>query len=345
MRRSQPRVDERPNGRATAGRPHFQQSGVDPERPLDRGVFVLSLDLELAWGSWQRRKYPRSAFAGGAEIAARIDELACDLDMSFTFAVVGALRGVALEELDGLDPETGIESLRPELGAFEDALPTVGMIREDPHSWLAPELVDRLLTSQAGHEIGSHTYFHAVPATREGFVADVHACRAALGDVELTSLVYPKNIVRHADSLRDAGVLTYRDRTLGAAGSVGGRFGGGAKLLHTAEQTFGRRASLADVWETSPTRMTSSAILTIRSGFRRRIPKAALRRRFLRPLEDAVRSKGIYHLWSHPWNMAIPGSDGFDLLRQVCERAANLRDRGDLEILTMRQLTERVTPP
>jgi hypothetical protein len=58
-------------------------------------------------------------------------------------------------------------------------------------------------------------------------------------------------------------------------------------------------------------------------------------------LDDAVEQGGIYHLWTHPWNLAIPGSDAFELLVEVLQRAATLRDQGDIDVLTMDQACRR----
>lgn len=306
------------------------------------GIFTLSLDLELAWGSWQRTRVPAEAFVGGAHFARKLDALAQELSMAFTFAIVGAVKGLSLTEIEGLETITPVNVVRPELGPFQERLPTVGQIRDAPERWLAPDVVDDLISSPAGHDIGSHTYFHSVPATREGFIADVRACRTSFGTATgVRSLVFPRNAMRHEDALGDADILVYRGKTLGASGHIGGSLSVAARVWHTAEQVFGRRAGLATIERESPALLTSSAILTLRTGLRRRIPMAVLRRRFVRPLQDAARSGGIYHLWSHPWNLALPDSDAFELLGEVCSAAAALRNRGDMEILTMTQLSDR----
>lgn len=309
------------------------------------GTFTLSLDLELAWGSWASGRFPAEAFAGGADYARQLDAIARERQLPFTWAVVGALYDLTVEELAGHDPSAPVTALRPGLGPFDGPLPTVGQILAEPHCWLARDLVEELAASPAGHEIGTHTYFHATPTTPQGLAADTTTCRAGLpggGGFGLRTIVYPRDQVRHARSLPDMGVLQYRGPGepwyLQRAESPTAT----QRIGHTVAQAAGRRAPLASVRPGTATQFTSSAVLTLRHGIRRRIPAAALRRRFVDPLDQAVRSGGIYHLWTHPWNLAIPGSDAFDLLAEVCDRAATLRDRGDLEVLTMDEVCARV---
>ena len=156
----------------------------------------------------------------------------------------------------------------------------------------------------------------------------------------LSTIVYPRDGVDLVGALPGAGVTQYRDRPV-AAYYRPGRSAAVARVRHSLDQALGRPAGLAGVRSGAAKGFSSSGLLTLRYGARRRIPLPALRRRFLTPLDDAVRRGGIYHLWTHPWNLAIPGSDGFGLLAEVLHRAATLRDRGDIEVLTMDQVCRR----
>lgn len=307
------------------------------------GVFVLSLDLELAWGSWRRTDIPAQAFAGGAHYARRLDAIARERRLAFTYAVVGSLAGLTLGMLEAADPDDGVDTLFPGLGPYAQGLPSVRQVRASPECWLAADLVDELRTSPAGHDIGSHSFFHVTPATRAAMANDVTACAdAVMGGQPVASYIFPRDAIAEVAGLGDAGVRIYRGpveawyrRRQGTPHGLADR------IAHTLVQAAGCPTSLAHVRAGSPAEITSSGILTLRTGVRRRIPLAALRRRFLRPLERAAATGGIYHLWTHPWNLALPGSDAFELLAEVLHRAADLRDRGDLEVATMRDLAAR----
>jgi hypothetical protein len=310
-----------------------------PSRP---GVFILSLDLELAWGSWRRAAFPVDAFAGGSAIARRIDALCRELRLPATWAVVGALHDLSIEELGDLPPEASVSELRPHLGPYREPLPTVGRVTSAPHAFLDPQLVRELAASPAHHEIATHTYFHAIPTTAHGMRTDVEACRSALpSGTPVRTVVYPRDAVCHVDALAAAGIDQYRAPGVAAYFRQTGRPRGWGRIAHTLDQALGRRAPLADVATGPVTAVASSGILTLRHGVRRHIPARALRRRYLCPLDDAVRTRRIYHLWTHPWNLALPGSDTFELLGDILVRAAELRERGDIDVLTIAQLADR----
>jgi hypothetical protein len=310
--------------------------------PTERGAFTLSLDVELAWGSWKRGSFSMDTFAGGSRMARRLDGRCRELRLPATWAVVGALFDLAKEELEGVAPETSVAALRPLLGPYVDPLPTVGQVLAAPHAFLDPELVHELSASTADHELGTHTYFHATPTTESGLVADVTACRAATPPRSpVRTIVYPRDAVRHVCALPAAQIDQYR--TPGAAyyfqGS--GKPAGWGRVAHTIDQFLGRPAPLIDVRLGAVVAVPSSGVLTLRYGLRRRIPIRSLRRRYLRPLDHAARTGGVYHLFTHPWNLSLPGSDAFELLGDVLGRAAELRDRGDIEVLTIGGLAAR----
>jgi peptidoglycan/xylan/chitin deacetylase (PgdA/CDA1 family) len=309
--------------------------------PAGPGVFTLSLDLELAWGSWQRGSFAMDTFAGDSRMARRIDRRCRELRLPATWAVVGAWFDLAEQELQDVPPETSVAALRPGLGPYADPLPTVGQVLAAPDAFLDPELVQELSTSTAGHELGTHTYFHANPTTESGLVADVTACRAATPSRSpVRTIVYPRDAVRHVSALPAAQIDQYR--TPGAARyfQKTGRPVGWGRAAHTLDQFLGRPAPLIDVQPGAVVAVPSSGVLTLRYGLRRRIPIRSLRRRYVRPLERAARTGGVYHLWTHPWNLALPGSDAFELLGDVLGRAAELRDRGDIEVLTIGGLAD-----
>jgi hypothetical protein len=308
--------------------------------PTGPGVFTLSLDLELAWGSWSRGSFSMDTFAGGSWMARRVDDRCRELRLPATWAVVGAMFDLANAELAEVDPESSVSVLRPHLGPYVDPLPTVGHVLAAPHAFLDPELVHELSASSAGHELGTHTYFHATPTTATGLVADVIACRAATPS-PVRTLVYPRDAVKHVSALPAAQINQYRAPGAAHYFQKTGKPAGMGRVAHTIDQFLGRPAPLVDVRPGAVVAVPGSGVLTLRYGLRRRIPIRSVRRRFLRPLEHAARTGGVYHLTTHPWNLALPRSDAFDVLGEVLGRAAELRDVGDIEVLTIDGLVAR----
>ncbi len=154
----------------------------------------------------------------------------------------------------------------------------------------------------------------------------------------MSSIVYPRDEVRFPEAVHEAGLTSYRStgeswhfRSTGKPRRLG-------RLAHTLDQLVGRPAPLATVRGHGPVAIGSSGILTLRSGLRRRIPYRVIRSRFIKPLHEAAASRGLYHLWTHPWNLALPDSDALILLEDVCATANLLVERWDLQVLTMAEV-------
>jgi hypothetical protein len=58
-------------------------------------------------------------------------------------------------------------------------------------------------------------------------------------------------------------------------------------------------------------------------------------------LNEAARRRRIFHLWFHPTNLAEQTEAMFGGLRRILCRAAALRQRGHLQVLTMSEIAER----
>jgi len=302
------------------------------------GTFTLSLDFELAWGSWQRDSVAVEVFATGAECALALERLAREYDFAFTWAVVSALHDLTIEQLQSAQPHDSVAVLRPGLGPFRQALPSVGTILRAPDAWLAPHVVDAIRSSPVRHDVGSHSYFHAAPTTAAGLARDLAASRKSLGQARLESLVYPRDQVLFPEVVAGAGLTSYRSAGASWYLRKTGKPHGFGKVAHTLDQVLGRPAGLASVQGGRPAVIGSSAILTLRTGARRRIPYRLVRRRFVQPLYDAAATGGLYHLWTHPWNLALPASDALLLLEDVCAAAKSLVDAGKLRVQTMAEL-------
>lgn len=63
--------------------------------------------------------------------------------------------------------------------------------------------------------------------------------------------------------------------------------------------------------------------------------------RFCRGLEAAMRCKGIFHFCLHPDNLA-ESECGFGLFLEILERLVRARERGDIEVLTMGEVTDHM---
>jgi hypothetical protein len=286
------------------------------------GTFCISIDLELAWGIWDRPS--RAYFERCAENERRIvRELLAAFarhQVAATWAVVGRL----LEK--GRTPT-------PELGKGDSI-------------WYAPDLVEAIAKASPLQEIGSHSYAHVYFDSLESGAAreDVQAARELhlRHGIGFQSFVFPRNCVGHLAFLRDAGVKVFRSRDLGwhqtARERLGVRVGQAANLIDKALPLAPEclRPRLRDGMVELPTSM----LLLARNGLRGLIPPISVVTKARSGLERACTTGDLFHLWFHPSNFYYDSERQLTVLERILERAAQLREQGRLDIVPMRYFAQ-----
>jgi len=280
---------------------------------MSLGTLCISIDLELAWGTWDKPTADNDArcAAHEREVVRRLLALFDDHQVSTTWAIVARL----LER----DPS------RP---------------RSD-ELWYAPDLIDQIRAARTAQEIGSHSYAHLYfgQTDREALRADLWAAKRVHDrhGLAFTSFVFPRNQVAHLDLLREVGIKVFRSVDRGWHMTARNRLG----------TTAGRLANLADKLLPLPpatvtpvdhgdlVELPSSMLLLARRGLRRAVlPQSAVAKAWL-GTERARRRAQIFHLWFHPSNFYYDMDRQFRTLGAVLQRAARLRDRGELAIQPM----------
>jgi hypothetical protein len=281
------------------------------------GSLCISIDLELAWGIWDKPSadyYARCARLE-LEVVDRLIGVLVQYEASVTWAIVGRL-------LDRDDTVTG----------------------KTPHGdriWYAPDVIERIVGARVAQDIGSHSYAHIYfsEISREAATEDLRAARRVHDAHRLpfSSFVFPRNQVAHVDVLRDAGVRVFRSIDRGWHVDVRQRAG----------RTAGRLANLADKALPVPpavvtpidhggiVELPSSMLLIARNGLRRVIHPLALLAKARLGLERARRTGETFHLWFHPSNFYHHTDRQLETLSRIVSVAARMRDRGQLEIRPM----------
>jgi peptidoglycan/xylan/chitin deacetylase (PgdA/CDA1 family) len=298
-----------------------------------RGSFVFSLDVELAWGVRDSGIAPHERTLREERQAMRW--LLAELDvfeLPATWALVGRLL------LDGGAPESW------EQEANTHTFPRGGAPRRGDALWYAADYVDLIRSARAAHEVGTHTFSHLVATdiscTEEIFRAELVRARdahARLG-LDMKSLVFPRNQVRHLDVLRELEVVAYRGTETHLYDLVGGR---SARALHFADRMLGL---VPPTYEPVPDRglvnVPASMFLYPRRGSRSFLPASARRRQAVNAVRDAAKRGRVAHVWLHPYNLVADES-----LRDTCHavfaEAARARDQGLVDAVTMRAVAER----
>lgn len=316
-----------------------------------RGVFTLSFDFELVWGSrdlvqdlgplLQEARATRSLV---------FDHLLSTLGrtgLHATWATVGHLFLGGAQRVDGV--------LHPHLVPPHHPW--------HPRPWFAdvpagteaqhPEYYGRSLVTRvrdAGHEVGSHSFSHPVfsdpGCARQTADTDLAACVAAAADLGITlrSLVFPRNLAGHLDVVAAHGFTCWRGiepvwhQQRGVPRPVA-RLGHLADVARAAEPpTVMPQRSEHGLWSVP----ASASFLPVH-GVRGRIPIERRVSRCLRGLEAAARDRRIFHLYLHPINLATSHEAMLAGMDRVLAHAARLRDAGKLDVLTMGQVADRAT--
>lgn len=301
-------------------------------------TFILSLDCEGKWGMadmlqpYHHRDLTSANLLGAYRQL--LDMLARhDLQATFAFVMAFALTEAERARFSVLDAggnaaDTWLRHYWDSLDAGQD------------DGWHLPEALD-MVRDAGGHEIASHGFCHrplgeqsidAAGAARElGLAAEA----AKFKEIELKTLVFPRNEVGHLAVVRAAGYLGYRSRLE--------RRGGKAAALLEEFVTW-RRPQAALNGEEGLVAIPAGHFFNWRFGARRLVPPAVTVARWRSMLEAAARDGGVVHLWLHPHNL-ITAPATARVLDSVLAEVARLRDQGRIEVQTQSGFCDRALAP
>jgi hypothetical protein len=279
---------------------------------LERAAFTVSLDFELMWGT-KDRPYGESF------------RKLCEIE-----------RREVVDRLLGLLTEYGIRATWGVVGNL-----FLKKDHEDPLLY-GSELIEKIRRCPVQQEIGSHTMTHAIlgaptctAAMAERELGDwVRVARA--NAVDFQTLILPRNRIGHLDIARRHGFRCYRGEEpvwYESQPRVVRRFGHLLAILSARTPVCVMPQENQGMWS-----IPGSMLYTPAFGLRRYLPVWLRVLRAKRGLNAALRQKRLFHLWFHPTDLTRRTEAMLDGLRQIFERAASLRDAGQLDILPMRDL-------
>lgn len=313
----------------------------------DRGVFVVSLDFELIWGTldlFGPERFRRACEKERSEVIDRLVDLFSEFDVQATWLVLGHLM------LDCCGSESGKkhpEIVRPshewQRADWFDHDP--GGSEDDRSIFLGRSLIEKIRACPVSQEIGCHSFSHVIfgdpGCSAETAESEIEASLAAargLG-VEMQSFAFPRNEVGHLDLLRKHGFTCYRgpEPHWYERASM-------PMVVRRAARSLGVLAAteppvvLPEETESGLWNIPGSMIYFPMHGLRKHIPVSLRVKRAIKGLNAAAREKKIFHLWFHPTNLADGTEEMFAGLRRIFEHASLLRSRDQLSILPMGSL-------
>ncbi|HYG67339.1 MAG TPA: polysaccharide deacetylase family protein, partial [Anaeromyxobacteraceae bacterium] len=159
------------------------------------GALCISVDLELAWGFWDKPSPEQHRLCAEKEraIVAALLDLLAEREIAATWVIVGSLLDATAKP--------------PVDTAFGRRI------------WYAPELVEAIREASPLQDVGSHGFAHLYfrQTDRERLRADLQAARRVhdAHGLDFTSFVFPRNQIAHLDLLAEAGVRVFRGDDVG----------------------------------------------------------------------------------------------------------------------------------
>jgi hypothetical protein len=325
------------------------------DQMFEKGVFTISLDFELLWGSFDSGKHRKfmSHFArnGGAfettrAIVDRLLALFQKYDIRVTWATLGHL---FLDHCEALDGVKHPDMPRARHSWFAEDWYTYDPckdFRAEP-LWYGRDLIEKILAAEPRHEVGSHSFSHVIfsdsGCTPEVAEAEISKCveLARSFNLKLESFVFPRNQLGHLDLLRKYGFIVtrgrmpfwftrFQSRTLRRAGHMFD------DLLAIPPNCGLPEKSPSGVWV-----VPVSMFLQSMEGTRRLIPVRSRIKKGITGIERAIRDKSLFHLSFHPTeNLCFHTDLMFRALEDVVAHAARRRDEGLLQVMTMSDIGE-----
>ncbi|HLH40246.1 MAG TPA: hypothetical protein VKX39_13940 [Bryobacteraceae bacterium] len=306
------------------------------------GVFTVSLDFELLWGTIDRssrNSFRRLCAEERATIVDGLLDLFREFRLPATWCVVGQLF---------LDPEAAIAARRrlrsgarsndSRLGDFS------GLAKEELY---ARDLVRRIYDCPVPQEIGGHGFTH-LPftdpmCTAEAAAAELAQLQASARSMNLVlkSFAFPRNRVAHTALLAKFGYAIFRcqDASWHHQTNRRGwkhRLGHAWDIVRAAPPPVVMPARHPDgLWQ-----VPGSMLFTPARGVRSAIPVARRVERAVKGLEAAAESGRVFHLWFHPTDLAPKSAEMLGGLRQILQCARHLRDEGKLQFMSMQSLAQ-----
>lgn len=229
------------------------------------GIFLLTLDTELAWGTYDiggLTKYKKHF----SFYRKNVDDLIGALErykIKATWAFVGQLF------LDG------------------------------DETWHAPDLLEKIKKMSLPQEIANHTFSHIVLGRVSKDIARFQIKKtmdlAKKENINIKSLVFPRNSIAYLDVLKELGIKSFR----------------GYKKRKIWQYVFNQ------VFPTTPPvynieklinyngvlEIPESMFLMPYDGARKIIPSFSRRIKVKKGLKKAIATNGLFHLWFHPFNL------------------------------------------
>lgn len=320
--------------------------------PDEYGVFTISLDFELYWGVRDKRTIENySANLTGAHIA--IDLMLArfkSFGIHATWSTVGLLMAKNIDEAVEFAPAMLPSYSDNNLSPYQYL--NDGWNVDYDHFHFAVDKVS-LISKTEGQWIGTHTYSHYYAQengqTVEQFEADLISAKNIARDIQLKSIVFPRNQWNetYLKVLEEQRIDSYRGNETSwiyqaSSSDNQGKIKRGLRLLDSYFNISGHNTvSYSQIAESYPYNIPASRFLR---PYSKRL-KALERLRILRikrSMTYAAKNSEVFHLWWHPHNFGINRDENLNVLTIILQHYSYLNKTYGMKSLSMEEVSEAV---
>jgi hypothetical protein len=279
---------------------------------IKKGSFIISIDLELAWGVWDKLNSQsiQKIIEYERKICSNLIKIFDENEIPVTWAVVAAL----------LDSKNKM------------------ITDQNQKAWYAPDILEKILNSKMKHLIASHSYNHkefdkcSKEQIDQDFEKSIHFFK--LININPDVFVFPRNQVFHLDILKKYKFKTYR--------SVDKSW---YKKVYMFNKQLGKISNLIDkiipiktnsvkpsVDKFGLTEMPTSILLLSKNGVRSLATNYSMFKKIKDGIDLAINRNECFHVWFHPSNFYFKTEKQFDLLKKTIEYVNFKRQQGLIDI-------------
>ncbi|KPK42873.1 MAG: hypothetical protein AMJ78_00995 [Omnitrophica WOR_2 bacterium SM23_29] len=313
---------------------------------LEKGIFTISIDTELAWGTFDHGghiKY-REAYEKYRFIIARLLELFKGYEISATWAIVGHLF------LDSCHKENG--RLHPDIvrpkhnwfpGDWFSCDPGTNLSKDK--FWYGSDIVNMIKDAIPQQEIASHSFCHPVfsdkGCSKETAESDIAKCVSLAKEkgIELNSFTFPRNSPGHLDILSKYGFKIFRGKGDVYESNLGPEII--KKTLRLLNDMAASRPPVVMpniILDKGLIEIPSSMLFRFAYGASKLIPHGFRFKRAKKGIDAAIKQKKIFHLWFHPTSFAWDSENIFREFERILNYASEHQGKKELNIFTLREI-------
>ena len=279
--------------------------------------FSISIDLELAWGVWDRinSKYLNNAINLEREIVDKLINIFNTYEIPVTWATVAAL----------IDQKNKMINIG------------------DKKAWYAPDIIEKIIDTKINHLIASHSYAHPnfKESTETEIIEDFEKAEYFFKSIGLSPnvLVFPRNQVAHLSILKKFNYKFYRsiDKSWYKEISKFNLLIG--KIANINDKIFPFRSNSVKsiIHSNGLIEIPSSILLISRNGFKFAVTNLNMFYKIKKGIEMAIKNRECFHIWFHPSNFYFKSNKQFDLLKKILIFINEKRTEGLIDVKLLNQ--------